>query len=100
MDQPDPSPPNRAAATARPSPPRSAAMRLAPEASQRWVEAPADGWSADLLMQFSLSMARHGMSISRLQMRNDPAYALQQIAHARSLEDLALHQLAARLLAH
>ena len=61
-----------------------------------WFDAPAADWPDDLLTNFSLRMARHGMSISRTQMRNDPAYAQQQISHARELDDTSLHQLADR----
>ena len=43
-------------------------------------------WPEELLSQFSLRMAGHGMSISRTHMLGNPGYALQQLAHARALE--------------
>lgn len=59
--------------------------------------APAAPWSDDLLSQFGLRMAHHGMSISRAQMRGSPAYALQQLVHARALGDDVLDLLVAQL---
>jgi hypothetical protein len=47
-------------------------------------------WPEDMLSQFSLRMASHGMSISRTHMLGNPGYALQQLAHARAMGDAAL----------
>lgn len=71
--------------------------RLAHQRPQRGSEAPAARWPEELLTQFSLRMARHGMSISRTQMGSDSAYGQQQILHARELDDVFLHRLADRL---
>ena len=54
-------------------------------------------WSDELLSQFGLRMASHGMSISRAQMRSSPGYALQQLSHARALGDLTLDLLVDQL---
>jgi hypothetical protein len=54
-------------------------------------------WSDELLSQFGLRMASHGMSISRAQMRSSPGYALQQLSHARALGDATLDLLADQL---
>jgi len=54
-------------------------------------------WSEDLLSQFGLRMASHGMSISSTQMRASPRYAMQQLAHARAINDDRLQLLAARM---
>lgn len=54
-------------------------------------------WSDDLLSQFGLRMARHGMSISSTQMRASPLYAMQQLAHARAISDDTLQLLAAQM---
>ena len=98
MDQPDTLSPPGAAAGARPaSPPRSAPSRWTSAALHRRATTPPERWPADLLMRFSLRMARHGMSISRLQMCSDSGYASAQFAHARSLADPELHQLVACL---
>lgn len=54
-------------------------------------------WSDELLNQFGLRMAGHGMSISSTQMRASPRYAMQQLAHARAINDDRLQLLAARM---
>jgi hypothetical protein len=54
-------------------------------------------WSEELLSQFSLRMASHGMSISRTHMLGNPGYALQQLAHARALGDATLDLLVGQL---
>lgn len=54
-------------------------------------------WSDDLLNQFGLRMASHGMSISRTQMHTIPGYALEQLAHARALDDDLLQLLVVRM---
>lgn len=40
-----------------------------------------------LLERFAWRMGRHGMSVSVRLMRADPAYAVQQMDHARQLGD-------------
>lgn len=47
-------------------------------------------WPDELLTQFSLRMASHGLSISRVAMRGDSRYATQQLNHARSMNDPTL----------
>ncbi len=54
-------------------------------------------WPEDLLGLFSLRMAGHGMSISRVHMLGNPGYALQQLAHARAMGDDTLGILASQL---
>jgi hypothetical protein len=54
-------------------------------------------WPEDLLGLFSLRMAGHGMSISRVHMLGNPGYALQQLAHARAMGDDTLGILAGQL---
>ena len=54
-------------------------------------------WPDELLGQFGLRMASHGMSISRTQMRGSAGYALQQMAHARALGDATLELLVVQL---
>lgn len=54
-------------------------------------------WPDDLLSQFGLRMASHGMSISSAQMRANPGYALQQLAHARAMDDDTLQLLAMQM---
>lgn len=54
-------------------------------------------WPEGLLGQFSLRMARHGMSISSTHMQGNPGYALQQLAHARAMGDDTLALLAGQL---
>jgi hypothetical protein len=78
---------------------RSGHNHHTPDPSAGHAEHGASGgrWGEDLLTQFGLRMARHGMSISRTQMCRDPVYAQQQISHARGMEDASLHQLANRL---
>ena len=41
-------------------------------------------WPQELLSQFGLRMAGHGMSISRTHMLGNPRYALQRLVHARA----------------
>jgi hypothetical protein len=54
-------------------------------------------WPEELLSQFSLRMASHGMSISRTHMLGNPGYALQQLVHARAMGDDTLLMLASQL---
>lgn len=54
-------------------------------------------WSNELLSQFGLCMASHGMSISSTQMRVSPRYAMQQLAHARAINDDRLQLLATQM---
>lgn len=54
-------------------------------------------WPEELLSQFSLRMATHGMSISRTHMLGNPGYALQQLVHARAMGDDTLAMLSGQL---
>lgn len=54
-------------------------------------------WPEELLSQFGLRMAGHGMSISRTHMLGNPRYALQQLVHARALGDDTLDLLVGQL---
>lgn len=47
-------------------------------------------WPNDLLELFSLRMASHGMSISRVGMRSDVRYALLQLRYAQDMDDATL----------
>jgi len=47
-------------------------------------------WPDELLTLFSLRMSSHGMSISRIDMRCDTQYALQQLHDAREMGDTTL----------
>ena len=57
-------------------------------------------WPLDLLENFSLRMAKHGMSISRALMMCDRDYAVQQLTHAKNIEDPFLYDMAAQLFTH
>ena len=57
-------------------------------------------WPLDLLENFSLRMAGHGMCISRALMMCDRSYAVQQLTHAQSMEDPCLHDMAKQLFTH
>lgn len=83
--------------------------RLLAQGDARWEQAQpprwrerklAMPWPQDLLVAFSLRMGSHGMSISRALMLCDRRYALQQLVHAHSLDDEALHVLAVQLFRH
>ncbi|AOW13099.1 hypothetical protein LPB72_07580 [Hydrogenophaga crassostreae] len=54
-------------------------------------------WPDDLLTLFSLRMSSHGMSISRIDMRCDTQYALQQLHDAQDMGDRALALIADEL---
>ena len=54
-------------------------------------------WPDDLLIRFSLCMARRGMSISRVEMLHDPRYAFQQLHDAQAMGDPTLTLLANEL---
>lgn len=94
-------------ATSR-APGLAAAMPLLTQGDERWARRRplwrerelALAWPLDLLENFSLRMARHGMSISRALMMCDRSYAVQQLTHARSLDDACLYDLATQLLTH
>lgn len=53
-----------------------------------------DSWTADVLGDFSLRMANHGLSVSSSMMGRDPGYALEQLHHANGLPDDGLRRLA------
>jgi hypothetical protein len=54
-------------------------------------------WPDELLTLFSLRMSSHGMSISRVAMRGDARYAMQQLSHARDMGDTTLSLIADEL---
>jgi hypothetical protein len=54
---------------------------------------------ASLLERFVWRMGHHGMSVSLRLMIVDPAYAVQQMAHARQLHDAELDGMALALFA-
>jgi hypothetical protein len=68
-------------------------VRPLPAAMER-LQVAAEGWSQDVLGDFSLRMASHGLSVSSTLMRRDPGYALEQLHHAHSLRDDGLSRLA------
>jgi hypothetical protein len=68
-----------------------------PASTLRRESARALPWPDDLLSQFGLRMASHGMSISRTQMQASPGYALEQLAHARALDDDRLQLLVVQM---
>jgi hypothetical protein len=76
---------------------RQSSAHLAPSGPLAHMPVGVLPWSDELLSQFGLRMASHGMSISRTQMRSSPGYALQQLAHARALGDDTLDLLVCQL---
>jgi hypothetical protein len=58
-----------------------------------------DTGDASLLERFVWRMGHHGMSVSLRLMIVDPAYAVQQMAHARQLHDAELDGMALALFA-
>ncbi len=61
--------------------------------------AAADASDTSLLERFVWRMGHHGMSVSLRLMIVDPAYAVQQMAHARQLHDAELDGMALALFA-
>ncbi len=61
---------------------------------------PALPWPLDMLEDFSLRMAGHGLSISRPLMLSDRCYALQQLVSAQTLGDETLRTLSTQLFRH
>lgn len=57
-------------------------------------------WPLGLLEAFTLQMASHGLSVSGCLMMGDRRYALDQLVHAHSLADDALHDMAMALFKH
>lgn len=57
-------------------------------------------WPEDLLENFGLRMAAHGMCISRTLMLCDRRYALQQLVHGQNLNDEGLRALSTVLFRH
>ena len=54
-------------------------------------------WPSDLLYSFTLQMASRGFCVSASMMLGDRQYALEQLAHAHTLNDEGLRALAVRL---
>lgn len=61
--------------------------------------APGAAGDISLLERFVWRMGHHGMSVSMRLMIVDPAYAVQQMAHARQLHDAELDGMALALFA-
>ncbi|MFP8833712.1 hypothetical protein ACLIJR_05525 [Hydrogenophaga sp. XSHU_21] len=59
--------------------------------------APGQPAGEGLLERFVWRMGSHGMSVSRRLMLTDPAYAVQQMDHARQLQDPELTDMALAL---
>ena len=57
-------------------------------------------WPLELLENFSLRMAGHGMCISRALMVCDRQYAVQQLTYAKGMDDPHLHDMAVQLFTH
>jgi hypothetical protein len=75
------------------------AAPLATDANPFGPAALGDAGDASLLERFVWRMGHHGMSVSRRLMIVDPAYAVQQMAHARQLRDAELDGMALALFA-
>jgi hypothetical protein len=71
----------------------SPANRTATEANPFGPAAASAGEGEALLERFVWRMGGHGMSVSRRLMIVDPAYAVQQMAHARQLHDPELTEM-------
>jgi len=54
-------------------------------------------WPSDLLYSFTLQMSARGFCVSASMMLGDREYALEQLAHAHTLNDEALRTLAVKL---
>lgn len=54
-------------------------------------------WPSDLLYSFTLQMAACGFCVSASMMLGDREYALEQLAHAHTLDNDELRKLAVRL---
>lgn len=68
-------------------------VQALPASMARLMDGAGD-WNEDVLGDFSLRMANHGLSVSSTMMRHDPRYALEQVRHAHSLPDDGLRHLA------
>lgn len=81
---------------------------LLSQGDQRWAQQPqtwrerelAMPWPPELLEDFTLRMAGHGMCVSRALMMCDRRYALQQLKDAHNLADDALRTMAVQLFRH
>ncbi|MES2482695.1 MAG: hypothetical protein V4609_11915 [Pseudomonadota bacterium] len=54
-------------------------------------------WPSDMLYSFTLQMAARGFCVSASMMLGNREYALEQLAHAHTLNDEALRAMAVRL---
>lgn len=54
-------------------------------------------WPSDLLYSFTLRMAARGFCVSASMMLGDRSYALEQLAHAHTLNDEGLRAMAVKL---
>lgn len=83
----------------------SSAARLVPERMSYLLTVPGPSecsqhpryWPSDLLYSFTLQMAARGFCVSASMMLGDRDYALEQLAHAHTLNDEALRSLAVKL---
>ncbi|HSV52560.1 MAG TPA: hypothetical protein VLJ57_10605 [Burkholderiaceae bacterium] len=57
-------------------------------------------WPCNFLHAFTLQMSAHGQCVSASMMLGDNAYAREQLAHARQLDDETLRALTAALVAY
>ncbi len=81
---------------------------LLAQGDQRWAQQPqtwrerelAMPWPPELLEDFTLRMAGHGMCVSRALMMCDRRYALQQLKDAHNLADDTLRAMAVQLFRH
>ena len=79
--------------------------RLVPQGMAYLLTVPGPGeceqhpryWPSDLLYSFTLQMAELGFCVSASMMLGDRDYALEQLAHAHTLNDESLRALAVRL---
>jgi hypothetical protein len=99
---------NDTATASSQAPFRVADLTLMTQGDERWARRQpiwrerelALAWPLDLLENFSLSMAKHGMSISRALMMCDRSYAVQQLTHAQTMDDPCLCDMAVQLFTH
>ncbi len=80
-----------------PNPSSRAAVSEAPDALGMRSTRPLLPWPDDLLIRFSLGMSSHGLSISRIDMLQDPRYAFRQLHDAQAMGDPTLARIAEQL---
>jgi hypothetical protein len=83
----------------------SASPRLVPQGMGYLLTVPGSSecsqhpryWPSDLLYSFTLQMSANGFCVSASMMLGDRQYALEQLAHAHTLDDDGLRLLAVKL---